>query len=663
MDSDQKNLWQGKNFQFLQHDDQTFNNDYSPHYQHHQHVSDHAREKQASLNNSHALSHEEKTSFEQKDHQTKSYSYEVYFKCSNGTYISDLLLQQGDYVLVEADRGYDVGVVNSPLPSPFDSLILSSSSKILSKLDSKVRGALAFASPENPSSSNISFVASNSASTTASLYNDPNQTLEEMFLSKISLENKALIFARAVCSELNVSHLLNVIATEFQFDRKKVTVYYQKLDPDASLCKLIRRLFGAFKMRIWMENISIDTETDLKDMLSLFQPNVKRFLELTSLPITQKDVYMFVPGLKEHWSQYENNKDMPRDDHTELLFLPTCSDAGGASSSSSSHGTSPSSENDNQAKVYSSPQESVSPLFSHSSSYSNKGHPPPHRISPPQHRDLTTTAHSHLHSHYVNHDNSNSKSGGKSNSRLTVASLLSVPYEPQFFSIGTATTTPQHHKAVRPPPPFIHPDYLQYQPPHLLARGHLPPPPPGPLVAHRHQFTGGPSPIKLAHLPPDSFNRIANSSPSTSSFSSTTTPIHQPRAHYLRPHVDSLSQPSYHSSAGHLDPNKNSNNHRNSHYLQPSPLSITAPSYNEDRNYVSTPQRYFYHQPSAAATVTPAPSNTKQLSPPQSHSSPYPQLQHHHRYQSQHPPHVPSSYGGGSGNWNHLHEQYTSRTV
>lgn len=382
--------------------------------------------------NEHDRSYEE-TNLEQKDYWTTTYCYEVYYKCCNGTYLSELRLKEGDVVVVEADRGYDVGVINRPLPSHFDSVHLSSSAKILSKLD------------------------------------DEDGSVKEMLRKKVILENKALIFARNACHELNVKHLLYVVGTEFQFDRKKLTVYYQKLQPDASLCKLIRKLFGAFKMRIWMENVTIDTDCESLNMLSMFQPNTLKFLDLTKLPLTIDDVYIFVPGMKERWSIYENNPDL-KDENTDLSDLGS-----------------------DELNII---VDSISPLSSNSVNLS----PPPQQQQQQQQskplQKLPVTA------DYG--DLCQSISG--SQSRNPKASMLiSSPYEPQLLK-GASRNKKQR--------PFIHPDYLQYQP--HLTRGnvpsHLPPPPQKttPLVNQLPSPANLSSmaPIKLSHVPPDTFHRI-----------------------------------------------------------------------------------------------------------------------------------------------------------
>jgi hypothetical protein len=406
--------------------------------------------------------------------------YEVYFKCSHGTYRSSLWgLQNGDYVAVEADRGYDIGIIYQP-----------SQIKISS-----------FLSPVTPSSSSSSspkilFRLNLNSNSLISFY--------EILKQKIFLENKVLIYTRNICSELNINHLLNIIGTEFQYDRKKLTIYYQKLQPDASLCKLIRKLFAVFKIRIWMENIRIETGderlggkilvsntattttvTDLMstdtttdgtssssnssgelDILSTFEPNVKKYLELSGLDLTVSDVYIFVPGMKEKWSMYEENRTIC-DENTDLLSSfenkPGDENGEGGSFNLPMSFQSPSSP--------SSSSSSVSPLSQH-------GQSKPFSLP----LDLKQTP-----------------DQGKGNKK----------------------------RNSRPKPQFVHSDYLKYQPQQLRRQQYLPSSSSSsetsdnfePISPPCQSFPTPPPqhamPLKLSHLPAESFHQIPYSPPTT----------------------------------------------------------------------------------------------------------------------------------------------------
>jgi hypothetical protein len=85
-----------------------------------------------------------------------------------------------------------------------------------------------------------------------------------MLNNKITAENAALLSCREFCAGRRIGLYIEVIAAEFQFDRKKLTVYIKK-SGDVSVCKLVRKLYDAFKMRISVEEIpSIDFMKDIE---------------------------------------------------------------------------------------------------------------------------------------------------------------------------------------------------------------------------------------------------------------------------------------------------------------------------------------------------------------------------------------------------------------
>ena len=70
-----------------------------------------------------------------------------------------------------------------------------------------------------------------------------------MLQDKVIAQNQALDICRNKCVELLISTHIEVLATEFQFDRKKLTLYYKKYS-DVSVCKLIRKLYNIFKNEV-----------------------------------------------------------------------------------------------------------------------------------------------------------------------------------------------------------------------------------------------------------------------------------------------------------------------------------------------------------------------------------------------------------------------------
>ena len=103
--------------------------------------------------------------------------------------------------------------------------------------------------------------------------------------------------AKTICSELKVGPSVEIVSVEFQADRKKLTVYYKKY-ADVSLCKLIRKLHTAFKMRIWMENIEPivavaaqeNPENSEMSLSQLFQKLEQQYFDLANIDIQAEDL-------------------------------------------------------------------------------------------------------------------------------------------------------------------------------------------------------------------------------------------------------------------------------------------------------------------------------------------------------------------------------------
>jgi hypothetical protein len=99
-----------------------------------------------------------------------------------------------------------------------------------------------------------------------------------MLQDKVLAQNQALDICRNKCVELLINTQIEILATEFQFDRKKLTLYYKK-HSDVSVCKLIRKLYNIFKMRIWMEPMESELPND-----SFHQVTMK-FLSLAQITL------------------------------------------------------------------------------------------------------------------------------------------------------------------------------------------------------------------------------------------------------------------------------------------------------------------------------------------------------------------------------------------
>jgi len=176
--------------------------------------------------------------------------YEVCFKCTLKTFVSELTeinIEVGDYVTVQCEKGYDMGIISRKLISgvDIDPYTFVNSYKILSKVE------------------------------------DDKKTIEDLLYSKIIAENEALTLCRNYCHGRKVGSLLEVVTTEFQYDHKKLTIFVKKI-AEVSVCKLVRKLFDSFHTRICVEEIySVDP------IIS----TAETYLSLTGIPLTLNDVY------------------------------------------------------------------------------------------------------------------------------------------------------------------------------------------------------------------------------------------------------------------------------------------------------------------------------------------------------------------------------------
>jgi hypothetical protein len=111
-----------------------------------------------------------------------------------------------------------------------------------------------------------------------------------MLKSKISAENAALSRCREFCSGRRISLYVETISTEFQFDRKKLTIYLKR-SGEISVCKLVRKLYDAFKMRISVEEVS--AIEPMKEMIG-------KYLDLAQLDLSVMEVLNYQPMVSSY---------------------------------------------------------------------------------------------------------------------------------------------------------------------------------------------------------------------------------------------------------------------------------------------------------------------------------------------------------------------------
>jgi hypothetical protein len=193
----------------------------------------------------------------------------VSFKCSLRNYLTNANfpgdeLRIGDYVSVECEKGYDIGILSRelfPETDHLDEQIISTLYPILGKVE------------------------------------DEKNNMEELLRSKIIAENESLGLCRNYCHGRKVGSFLEVIATEFQYDHKKLTLYVTK-SGEVSVCKLVRKLFDSFHTRICVEEIN---------SVDLVITAAQRYLELTQINLNLSEVY-FEPSRMPPQSEASRNQ-------------------------------------------------------------------------------------------------------------------------------------------------------------------------------------------------------------------------------------------------------------------------------------------------------------------------------------------------------------------
>lgn len=117
---------------------------------------------------------------------------------------------------------------------------------------------------------------------------DTDETLNDLLQKKIVAENYALAQCKIQMNGHRLGENAEAFVTEIQFDRKKLTVYMKKYH-NVSVCRLVRRLFERFKMRIKVLEV---------ESVDILHERVWRYLHLSKLNIPFHE--FFRPTLEEN---------------------------------------------------------------------------------------------------------------------------------------------------------------------------------------------------------------------------------------------------------------------------------------------------------------------------------------------------------------------------
>ena len=112
---------------------------------------------------------------------------------------------------------------------------------------------------------------------------DDDESIRKMLQSKISAENYTLKQCQVHTKGRKLSVCADIISTEFQFDRKKLTIYIKKYD-DVSVCRLVRKLYESFKMRVKV--LEVESAKILHDL-------AWKYFEVSRLNIPFNEIFTF----------------------------------------------------------------------------------------------------------------------------------------------------------------------------------------------------------------------------------------------------------------------------------------------------------------------------------------------------------------------------------
>ncbi|KAK0553132.1 hypothetical protein OC846_002620 [Tilletia horrida] len=153
-------------------------------------------------------------------------------------------IANGDLVIVEADRGKDLGtVVNDSLTVEQVQAFLAHQSELL---QASQRGDI---SAEAASSDAAMYARLTRSIHPKRLYGKANATDTGLLLTKAQDEERALQLCRTKVSQRGLP--MTVVAAEMQWDRRKLTFYYTA-SARVDFRDLVKELFRLYKTRIWM---------------------------------------------------------------------------------------------------------------------------------------------------------------------------------------------------------------------------------------------------------------------------------------------------------------------------------------------------------------------------------------------------------------------------
>eukprot|EP00002_Diphylleia_rotans_P003243 TRINITY_DN12210_c0_g1_i1.p1 TRINITY_DN12210_c0_g1~~TRINITY_DN12210_c0_g1_i1.p1 ORF type:complete len:816 (+),score=135.28 TRINITY_DN12210_c0_g1_i1:62-2509(+) len=167
-------------------------------------------------------------------------------------YPASQYLAAGDFLIVEADRGYDLGRVVRVLPSGASPKTLLSNSPATKLLHDAVANSPVTTSDAFDDDGGFGGGDSQPSSNTGPkkvLRRAHSQEVQQLCVKALE-EQKALQLCQTKVKQRSLP--MEVIDAEYQFDRKKL-IYYFKAEHRIDFRELVRDLFRIFKTRIWLK--------------------------------------------------------------------------------------------------------------------------------------------------------------------------------------------------------------------------------------------------------------------------------------------------------------------------------------------------------------------------------------------------------------------------
>ncbi|KAI8072754.1 PSP1 C-terminal conserved region-domain-containing protein [Gongronella butleri] len=188
---------------------------------------------------------------------------------------STIPVNNDDWVIVEADRGRDLGkVVARDLPLHQVEWLLSSSPASSSPLDtppfldrppspsmsssssssaSSAASPTSMMAPATPSSATTPATTAAAAAPTKRICRLATPSEITLLVTKRQDEQKALLICQTKSRQKNMP--MDIVDAEYQWDRRKLTFYFIA-DRRVDFRELVRDLFKIYKTRIWMCSVS-----------------------------------------------------------------------------------------------------------------------------------------------------------------------------------------------------------------------------------------------------------------------------------------------------------------------------------------------------------------------------------------------------------------------